>query len=499
MNDKKMNDKEKARIDFTPLFFPKTMAVIGASNNPVGAVKYVKGHKDTPIKVFPVNTNLRLKELEGLKVYHSLDEIPVDIDLAIIGVPKQHVPGVIRSFKTKLVKFAVIFTSGFEESGNDDLAMDLRASISEVGTRFIGPNCLGLYVPRAKLVYFPGHSVNEEDCGNIAFISQSGGHTAKTNTFLRSRGASFSKTISIGNSVDLTPEDFLPYFKDDPDTVTVGLYLESTGNGRELMKQLKNITPVKPVVIWKGGKGEVGVQATASHTGKLAGNYRMWKTVCKQTGTILADNFEVFADLLTMFSYKISVPKSRNVALVACGGGNAVEAADLFEAEGFKIPELSKETKERIYEFIPEVNTSLRNPVDLGEYGYVPKRFADALKIISEDENIDSLVYIKESSRFPMFSVNFLITTEKYEDETVKHLVKAHGHNQKRRNIPFYVNDPFITEALDGFKCRVSFRERMSKEGIPVFSRIDSLMKAIKHAQKYSEFLQKHGYENYLT
>ncbi|MBD3185323.1 hypothetical protein GF325_00730, partial [Candidatus Bathyarchaeota archaeon] len=353
----------KKEIDFTPLFFPKTMAVIGASKNPVGALKYVRAHKDTPIKVFPVNINPELDELEGLKVHRSVEEIGQEIDLAIIGVPKQHVPAVIRGFKDTVVKFAVIFTSGFSESGNDDLQVSLEEAIASVPTRFIGPNCLGIYNPRARLVYFPGYPCDETD-GNIAFISQSGGHTAKTNTYLMSHGANFSRTISIGNCIDLKPPDFLPYFKQDPDTCVIGFYLESTSDGRALMKSLRDVTREKPVIIWKGGRGKVGVQATASHTGKLAGNYKMWEVMCKQTGTMLASDFDVFAGLLTMFSFNIPVPVSNRVALVACGGGNAVEAADFFETKGFKIPELGEETKKKIYKFIPDVNTSLRNPVD---------------------------------------------------------------------------------------------------------------------------------------
>ncbi|MHA1369413.1 MAG: CoA-binding protein [Promethearchaeota archaeon] len=479
--------------DFEPLFYPKTMAVIGASRNPVGAVKYVKAHKDTPICVYPVNKNLELDELEGLKVYHSIFEIDDDIDLAIIGVPKEAVPSVIRDFKKKVVKFAVIFTSGFIESGNDDLEQELRDAIREVPTRFIGPNCLGIYHPKGNLVYFPGYPASDEFAGNIAFISQSGGHTAKTNTLVMSRGGYFSKTISIGNSVDLKPQDFIMYFKDDPDTDVIGLYLESTGDGRGLMDALKMTTREKPVVIWKGGSGDVGTLATASHTGNLGGNYRIWVAACKQTGTILADDFETFTDLLLMFSFKLPLPKSLNIAVVACGGGNAVESADVFESLGFKLPALKPETQEKIYKFIPDVNTALRNPVDLGEYGYVPSNFTKALEIIAEDENIDSIVYVKESARFQHFSVNFLMKYEDYEREMVRKLKRVHDHVAKCRNIPMYLNDPYIEESNEAFASRVSFQEQLIKKGILVFGRINVLAKSIKKAHEYYQYLEKHG------
>lgn len=482
---------EGSKIDFEPLFYPKTMAVIGASTNPVGAVKYVKAHLDTGIKIYPVNRNPEITKLEGLPVYRSVTDIDeVDhIDLAIIGVPKEHVAEVIEEFKSKPVSFAVIFTSGFKESGREDLEQEIRVKMSEVSTRFIGPNCLGIYHPKGKLAYFPGWQTGEMLAGNVAYISQSGGGTAKMNMFLLSRSVYSSKTISIGNAIDLKPQDFLPYFKEDPDTSVIGMYLESVTNGRVLMERLREITPVKPVVIWKGGQGDVGFKATASHTGELAGNFKMWQAMTKQTGTILAENFDVCADLLTLFSFHVPLLKSLRVAIVACGGGNAVETADIFEAGGFKIPELKNETKQKIAEFIPDINSSFTNPVDLGEYGYIPQYFADAVNIVANDDSIDVVIYIKESARFPMFSANFNMTSEKYELSHLETLRELNERNALGRNIPILLNDPYISEDLDGFTARASFRDKLAKVGIPAFGRIDVLMRALLKMNEYRRFL----------
>ncbi|MBN2150277.1 MAG: CoA-binding protein [Candidatus Lokiarchaeota archaeon] len=477
-------------VDFTPLFYPKTMAVIGASTNAVGAVKYVKAHLNSGIKVYPVNSNPKYTELEGLPVYRSVVDIEDDIDLAIIGVPKELVPGVIEDFKRKVVKFAVIFTSGFKESGRDDLERSVLSGIKGVETRFIGPNCLGVYHPRGSLTYFPTFPTGPEVAGNVSFVSQSGGHTAKTNWYLFSRGVHFAKTISIGNSIDLAAHDFLPYFKDDPDTAVVGFYIESTRDGRAFMSRVREVTPVKPVVIWKGGQGSVGYKATASHTGELAGNFTLWHAMARQAGAIMADDFDVLVDLLTMFSYRIQLPRSNRIAIVACGGGNAVETADIFEAGGFAIPELQEETKRQIGKFIPDINSAFTNPVDLGEYGYVPEYFANAVEIVSRDPSVDAIVYIKESSRFPMFSVNFNMPAETYEAKTIDTLAAVNEKNKTTgRNIPLYLNDPFFAEDIESLRWRVSFRDKMASKGIPVFNRVDVLMKTIKKAQEYSEFL----------
>ena len=486
---------EEGTIDFQPLFYPKTLAVIGASKNPVGAVKYVKAHLNTGIRIYPVNKNPEITELEGLTVYRSILDIEEDIDLCVIGVPKEYVADVIEDFKKKTVKFAVIFTSGFKENGREDLEQAVRNKISEVSTRFVGPNCLGIYNPRSGLVYFPEWPSNDEVAGNVAFISQSGGHTAKTNMFLMSRKVFFSKTISIGNAIDLKPYDFLPYFKDDPETSVVAMYIESATDGRQFMDALKKITPVKPVIIWKGGQGNTGFKATASHTGELAGNFKLWQSMGKQTGTIIAEDFDTFTDLLTLFSFNVPLLKDLRVAIVACGGGNAVETADIFEAGGFKIPELSEETKQRIGEFIPDINSSFTNPVDLGEYGYVPEYFAKAVEIVANDENIDAVVYIKESARFKHFSVNFLMSEEQYAEASVNTLKETHARNAASRNIPLIMNDPYISEDIEGYTFRSSFRNELAKYGIPVFGRIDVLMRAIKKGYEYGKFLERNRSE----
>lgn len=481
------------KLDFEPMFYPKTYAVIGASKNPVGVRKYVVSHLDTGIKVFPVNKNPNLSELEGLPVYRSVLEIEDDIDLAIIGVPKQYVPEVMEDCGKKGVKFAVIFTSGFKESGNEDLDKLVQEKIEKYDTtRYIGPNCLGIFHPRGRLSYFPGKMTTEEDAGNVSFIGQSGGHTGKTIGRLLSRGVKLSKVISIGNSIDLQPHDFFPHFKEDKDTDVIGLYLESSSDGRALMAALKDITPVKPVVLWKGGQGEVGFKATASHTGELAGEYKIWKAMCKQTGTILTDDYDTFLDLLTVFSCKIPLPKSLNVAILASGGGACVELTDVFEAGGFKIPKLSDEVQQMIGEFIPDVNSSFRNPIDLGEYGYDPGYYIKALEILTRHaDNVDCIVHVRETTRLKLFAANFGLTPEQYEEAMIKGIIKIDGINKKGRNIPILFQEHMVSETIEGFESHISFRDKLILHGIPSFMNEVSLMKALRKMHEYYHYLKK--------
>ncbi|MFX0102248.1 MAG: CoA-binding protein [Candidatus Hodarchaeota archaeon] len=486
-------DDKPGSIDFQPLFYPKTYAVIGASTKSVGVRKYVVAHLNTGIKVFPVNKNPSLTELEGLPVYRSVLDIEEDIDFAVIGVPKQFVPEVMDDCDKKGVKFAVLFTSGFKESGNDDLDKIVQEKVQNSKiTRYIGPNCLGVFHPRGKLSYWKGKMATENDAGNVSFIGQSGGHTGKTIGMLLSRGIKLSKVISIGNSIDLQPQDFLRYFQVDKYTSVVGLYLESTSDGKELMNALKDITPVKPVVLWKGGQGEVGFKATASHTGELAGEYKIWKAMCKQTGTILADDYSTLLNLLTMFSCGIPLPKSLNVAILASGGGACVELADVFEGGGFKIPELSDEVKQKIGEFIPDVNSSFRNPVDLGEYGYNPRYYIKALEILVRyAKNVDCIVHVRETTRLKNFAANFNLTPEEYEDFMIQGIFNIEQINKKGRNIPILFQEHMVSESIEGFQSHVSFREKLIPYGIPAFMNEIALMKAIKKMQEYRQYLEK--------
>jgi acyl-CoA synthetase (NDP forming) len=479
---------------YKPLFYPRNLAVIGASTNPVGAVKFVWGHQTSGFKIYPVNKNPAITELYGFPVYRSILDIEdEEIDLAIIGVPKEAVPGVIEDFKQKTVKFAIIFTSGFKESGFDDLEQELVEKISEVSTRVIGPNCLGVYNPRARLVYWPTLERGPEYGGNISFVGQSGGNTAKFNMFLNSRQAYSAKSICIGNAIDIQPHDFLPYFKEDPDTEAVGFYLESTKDGKTFIKNLRDITPVKPVVIWKGGQGKVGFKATASHTGELAGDFKMWQAMARQNGAIIAEDFDLCTELMTCFSFHVPLPRGLNVAIVACGGGASVEMADMFESHGYDLPDLSIETKEKVWEFIPkEVNSSIANPVDLGEYGYYPEYFANAIDIISRDENFDAVVFLKETSRFSFIATSFSMTTEEYSEKTVETIRDLFEKNRTQgRNIPLFIIDPYINEAPEAYLTRAAFRERLAKFGIPVFPRQDLVARAIVKLHEYGKFLER--------
>ncbi|MHA1734588.1 MAG: CoA-binding protein, partial [Promethearchaeota archaeon] len=325
-----------AAVNFRPLFYPNNIAVIGVSNNPVGGLKYIVAHELSGYEggLYPINP--KYEEIGGRKVYPSLDAEGVpDIDLCVIAIPAKFVPDAVRQCHRKGVKFAIIFSSGFGEAGNEELDSELVRAIAEGPTRVVGPNCLGVLNTESNVTYFPGMEYHE---GNISIVSQSGGTTARLMAFLTSLGMGMANVVSIGNSVDLTVTDFLEYFKDDPRTEVVVLYMESIRDGRRFLEVLKEVTREKRVIVWKGGQTEVGGIAAQSHTGGLAGSYEVWKAALRQGGAIHGEYFEQVVDLVIACALKVPLPKNKKVGVVISGGGLCVEFTDTLIKHGLEVP-----------------------------------------------------------------------------------------------------------------------------------------------------------------
>jgi acyl-CoA synthetase (NDP forming) len=469
-----------------PLFYPKNIAVIGVSNNKVSGMKYVialESFVRDGGAVWPINP--KYPELFGYKIYPSLfDPIIPNIDLAIIAVPARFVPDVCRDCAKKGVKFAVIFSSGFSESGKLDLQKELEKAVSESKskTRFIGPNCLGIDNPFSNVHFYPGM---ESKKGNVSYLAQSGGTTARLMLYLGSQGIGFQHVVSAGNSVDLSATDFINYYREDPKTKVIALYLESIPNGREFIEAIKKTTPIKPIIIWKGGQTDVGAKAAASHTGGLAGSYQIWKALAKQYGVILASYFEEFAELVCAFSVDQPLPKDRNVGILVAGGGIGVEYTDLCIQYGLNIPPLTDNTIKRLAVQFADVNTSFTNPVDLGEYGYIPNYFAKALEIVASDPGLSTILFVKEAERFKIFEDILLV--KDIEGMTIKTI----GEALKEIKKPVICSSSPNDQRIKFYEARLNFKNKMIQNNIPVIDYIPNACVVINKLVEYNNYLKK--------
>lgn len=376
------------------IFAPRSIAVAGAPRGFKPGTVFLQALLDPGFKgkVFPINPNA--DEILGLKAYPSVSAVPEEVDLAIVLVGVERLMEVIEDCARKKVKAAIVFTSGFTETGDRaglEREREMVAAASAGGLRLVGPNCMGVYCPESGLAFFPAMPSAQ---GTMAFVSQSGSLSAFVVAMATFRGLSLSKVVSIGNECDLSSADFIDYLADDDNTKIITAYLEGTRDGRALLRALKKASLKKPVILWKSGSTQVGARAVASHTGSLAGSDVVWDAALRQTGVIRAHGIEEMIDIATAFHY---MPEStgRRVVIISGPGGPAVAAADALERGGLRLADLAEGSVEKLRTFVPPAGASLRNPLDLGvaTWGMI-SLYSDTLKIADGDDGVDATLLI---------------------------------------------------------------------------------------------------------
>lgn len=378
--------------EFEPIFYPKSVAVVGVSANEEKAgnrflrVMTEFGFKG---KLYPINSDTN--EILGLKAYPSLRHVPEPVDLVNINAPARFVPQIIEDCVANGARAAEIFTAGFSEASEDGRRLeDEIVRLAKGRLRIIGPNCFGVYCPRGGLTLLPGPKYPKES-GSVAVISQSGGWVTDFIWAGSGHGLRFSKVISYGNACDLNETDFLEYLATDPETKVIAAYMEGVKDGKRFFELAKSLLGKKPLIIWKGGLSETGKRAVDSHTGSLAGERVVWEGFFRQTGAVMADGFEELLDTTAIFSH-FPHGAGRRVAVVGGGGGVGVAASDICERVGLKIPASSPEVMERLRAILPPVGTSVRNPVDVGAPMVPSPLFQEVLEILLSWDGIDTLI-----------------------------------------------------------------------------------------------------------
>jgi acyl-CoA synthetase (NDP forming) len=339
-------------------------------------------------------------EIDGYKVFRSIDEIPGTVDYAVSTVSARIASKIVRDCARKGVKAIHFCTAGFAETGDEDVA-DLQKELvkagRETGVRIIGPNCMGIYCPESRLAFdtaFPKES------GSVGFISQSGGNAIYTIREADWKGIRFSKVVSFGNACDLNESDFLEYMIEDPKTKIIALYLEGVQDGKKFRRLLEKAASVKPVVLVKGGCGEAGARATSSHTGSLAGNNDIWDALCRQLNVIKAKNMEEMVDVMATLQFMPDF-KGQNMLLIGPGGGASVMITDEFERKGFKLPAVTDKIRKELLGFSQAAGNMLRNPIDYSQSMHNPESIRKALRLLTEWDQIDLCVWFFRPSQMP--------------------------------------------------------------------------------------------------
>lgn len=349
---------------FRPLFHPATIAVVGASATSVsGGNRFIRHLRNFGYagRIVPIHPSA--PEVEGLPACRSLGDVPGGVDYAYVAVAARNAAEVLRSGKGS-VRFAQVMSSGFGETDEGaGLEQDLVAAARETGTRLIGPNCLGVFSPAAR-VTFTEKTLPEP--GPVGIVCQSGGLGIDIIRRGQNRGLRYSGLVTIGNAADLGAAELIEYFLADDSTRVIGLYLESTREGRRLFEVLRRANAHKPVVLLKGGRTRQGQRAAASHTGALAGSQRAWDALCRQTGVPLVDTLDEFLD--TLLALQCLAPRNKassRVVLFGNGGGTSVLGTDAFDRAGFTIEPFDAGTQQRLDALQLPAGSSVANPIDV--------------------------------------------------------------------------------------------------------------------------------------
>ena len=363
------DDRERvaATAAVTSFLRPRSVAVVGASHRrmSVGAAilaNIIRGGFAGP--VYPINP--RAGTIQGLAVHASIGDIPDPVDLAIVAVPAAAVNNVARECGTAGVRSLLVISAGFSEAGHDgaERQHELLAICRDAGMRLIGPNCLGLLNTAEDVRLDATFAAHSPPAGNVAFFSQSGGLGIAMIEAAEHLGIGISSFVSVGNKADLSGNDLLEYWEQDPATDVVLLYLESFGNPRRFARIARRVGASKPIIAVKSGRSPAGARATTSHTGALiAASDVTVDALFKQAGVVRADTMHELFDVAALLSAQ-PAPRGGRVAIVTNGGGPGILCADFCQAGGLDIAAPSEEARATLAGFLaPEA--SLGNPIDM--------------------------------------------------------------------------------------------------------------------------------------
>ncbi len=466
------------------LFNPRSIAVVGSSNNPNSAgynftaslLKY--GFKG---KIYPVNP--RYSEIVGLKAYPTVRDIPGSVDYVISAVSAPLVPALLEDCSHKGVKVIHLFTARFSETGRPDAAK-LEQEVLQLargyGIRLIGPNCMGLFFPRLGISF--SDAMPHEKSGPVGLISQSGQAVEEIVRSSALMGVYFSKAISYGNALDFNECDFLDYLAQDPETKLILMYVEGLRDGRRFFDALRKATTVKPVVILKGGRGQAGARAVASHTASLAGSADLLEVALAQAGAVSADSMEEFIDLAVTFHYLPPI-RGFGVGVIGGAGGASVLAADQCEAAGLDVIPIPPEIREELKNKGISIWDWIGNPVDHSIREDAKFNHGDMLGMMARNEKFDLLIIMfgepHHERQRGMTADNYLeeYRFEDYQPKPVMAIVP-----DRSLGIDHYADW--------NWKIIYEIRTKLLAGGIPFYS---SIGRAARAAKKVADYYQKVG------
>lgn len=464
------------------ILHPRSIAVVGASSGGRGG-QFVQpllefGYKG---KIYPVNP--KYSEIMGLQAYPTIRDIPEPVDFVISVVPAREVLKMMEDAAAKGVKGIHLFTARFSETGRPQAAQleqEILRLARRTGIRLIGPNCMGVYYPAEGISFqdeFPRES------GPVGLASQSGNVAGDIVYNAARRGVYFSKAISYGNAIDLNESDYLEYFAQDKETKIILMYIEGVKDGKRFFNVLRRTTPLKPVIIVKGGKGQAGARATSSHTASLAGSMHIWEAMVIQAGAVSVETPDELIDLAASFRFLPPIMGKR-VGVAGGAGGASVIAADECEKAGLDVIPLSPEFREEMKNRGISIWDWLSNPADFSIRENDDLAVGTVLEMMAKDPHFDLIIAIMGHMHRRFMGAD--ITIDRYLNE------QYYLNRCRIKPILAVVPDASLgTKECDSWEWKMNceLRTRLIEEEIPFYT---SITEAANAARKMVDYYQKH-------
>ncbi|WP_404292592.1 acetate--CoA ligase family protein [Cytobacillus kochii] len=473
-----INENVSAKDELHSFFYPQSVAVLGASENPkkLGNIQ-VKALLDGGFQgdIFPIHPTSNA--IHGVKCYSSLQAVSHAVDLVIFCLSAHQIQQGLEQCVEKKVKAAIIFASGFSETGESGEKQQKQIAdyAKKHGLRLLGPNCVGLVNTLNGLVgtFSPAvmsYPLSEQRA--VGYVSQSGAFGVLTYMAAAQHGLTFNYFVSVGNEMDTSFEDVVEYMVHDKQTKVISGYLEGAKKPEKLRGlAYEALEKGKPIIVMKAGRGTAGKRAAASHTGSLAGSNDVYDAFFKQTGMIRANDYDEIISFSKLF-LSGKLPTGRNTVIITSSGGRGINEADRCEANGLLIPKLNEETQRKIKQVIPSF-ASAANPIDLTAAASVsaPELFTAPLKALMEDPDVDNIIL----TEFPLF----------WDEETkeLQEFVEMCKNTNK-----FVLVSTFPLEGMSIPKGQ----QYMVDHGVPVIpgnlQAISALAKLVEYSEKYRAY-----------
>ena len=455
---------------FFTLFHPQSVAVIGASGNPLKMgyqclLSLTQGSFPGPI--YPVHP--QEKEILGLPVFAEVDQIPGPVDLAILVVPAQEIFPSLEACRKKRVRGIVMITAGFREIDDpegEQRQKELSDFANRAGMKIIGPNTFGMANVHANLNASFTPLFSRLQPGPISVISQSGGVSHLIAYQALDERVGLGKVIGLGNRCNVDFADLLPYLTKDEETRAIILFVEGQDDPRVLLSEIRKTVPHKPVVAMKAGQSAASARAARSHTGSLAGRYEIFEAALRQAGAIVSQDPGELLDIAKILTILKPV-RGKSVAVMSFQAGPGILLTDAVVRSGLSMAVLSKRTQERINRLLPPL-TIRTNPVDMA-FARNEEAFEETVRFLLDDRKVDALIVFLLHHPF--------MTPKRIAGPLLRQKQKS------AKPIVLCANSPrgFIEDEV----------AELENQGIPVYSLPERAVRALKGLFEYGEIKGK--------